>query len=145
MLYKVLKKRFNTCKTQKSLEMPALNSRTSEITNKMCILVLLTLFHVTVDQLCAFHAQVDLLHCDLQPAERTVQPSHQQALSSWSVLTAGCRIQTRAEGLSPAEGSGPRRLSLLVTVRSWVKRSGGENSGFLRSSLRYNFTSMEPK
>lgn len=98
--------------------MPALNSRTSNITNIICTFVLLTLFHVTVDEFRAFHTQVDLLHCDLQPAERAVQPSHQQALNSRSVLTACCRIQTQAEGLSPAKGSDPRHLSLLVTVRS---------------------------
>lgn len=86
-------------------------------TNIISAFVLLTLFHVAVGEFCALHTQVDLLHCDLQPAERAVQPSHQQALDNRSALTAGCGIQTRAEGLSPAKGSDPRHLSLLMTVR----------------------------
>lgn len=39
------------------------------VRNIICPFVLLTLSTVAVGELCALHMQVDLLHCDLQPAE----------------------------------------------------------------------------
>ncbi|TNN85307.1 hypothetical protein EYF80_004329 [Liparis tanakae] len=73
---------------------------------------------VDAGELGADHMQVHLLHVHLQPAERAVQPRHQQTLGR-SVLTGRRLVQNRqAEGLSPAEGCDPRRLSLHVTMRS---------------------------
>jgi len=79
---------------------------------------LLTLFTVAAGELGADHMQVYLLQIDLQPAERAVQPRHQQTLGG-SVLTGRRRVQNRrAEGLSPAEGCDPGHLSLHMTMRS---------------------------
>lgn len=38
---------------------------------------LLTLFPVAVGEFSALYMQINLLHCDLQPAEGAIQSSHQ--------------------------------------------------------------------
>lgn len=82
--------------------------------------VVLTLFLIAVCEFGAPHIQVILLHCDLQPAEGAIQPSHQQVLSSRSVLIRGQWVQNpQAKGLSPTEGSDSRHVSLHMTVRSY--------------------------
>lgn len=79
---------------------------------------LLTLFPVAMVEFGALYVQFELLHCDLQPAEGAIQPSHQQALSR-SVPTGRRLVENpQAEGLSPAERCDPRHLGLHMTVRS---------------------------
>lgn len=78
----------------------------------------LTLISLAGGQFSAPHEQVCFLHCDLQPTERAIQPSHQQALSK-SVPTVGRLVEhPQAEGLSPAKSSDPGTLVLHVTERS---------------------------
>lgn len=80
---------------------------------------LLTLFPVAMGEFGALYMQVYLLHCDLQPAEGAIQTSHQQTLGGSALLRGRWLVKNpQAEGLSPAEGSDPRHLSLHVTVRS---------------------------
>lgn len=77
---------------------------------------LLTLFPVAVGEFSAFHKQLYFLHCDLQPAEGAIKPTHQKAVSGSGSTGSWLLKNPQAEGLSPAKSCDPRHLSLHVTV-----------------------------